>query len=50
MPILVAGEALIDVVTATDGAPVAHVGGSPLNVAVDVWGQSREQWLARRGR
>jgi RimJ/RimL family protein N-acetyltransferase len=23
---------------------------APLNVAVDVWGQSREQWLARRGR
>jgi fructokinase len=34
MSTLVVGEALIDLVTVTDGPPAAHVGGSPLNVAV----------------
>jgi fructokinase len=34
MSVLVVGEALVDVVTAPDAPPVAHVGGSPLNVAV----------------
>jgi fructokinase len=34
MTILVVGEALIDVVAATNGPQVTHVGGSPLNVAV----------------
>ncbi|KYH46037.1 carbohydrate kinase [Branchiibius sp. NY16-3462-2] len=32
--VLVAGEALIDVVRRVDGSVEAHVGGSPLNVAV----------------
>ena len=34
MSILVVGEALIDRVTVADGPEAAHVGGSPLNVAV----------------
>lgn len=32
--IVVAGEALVDLVTGEDGAPTAYPGGSPLNVAV----------------
>jgi fructokinase len=34
--VLVAGEALVDVVREDDGSEVAHPGGSPLNVAVGV--------------
>lgn len=32
-PVLVVGEALIDIVQPLDGAPTEHVGGSPANVA-----------------
>ena len=34
VPVLVAGEALIDIVIRPDADPVEHVGGSPANVAV----------------
>lgn len=34
VPVLVVGEALIDVVLRADGSVVEHVGGSPANVAV----------------
>lgn len=35
---LVIGEALIDIVTASDGTTTEYVGGSPLNVAVGLAG------------
>lgn len=35
-PVLVVGEALVDVMRDQDGSEVAHPGGSPLNVAVGV--------------
>lgn len=34
LPVLVVGEALVDVVTTAGGAPQEHVGGSPANVAL----------------
>ena len=33
-PVMVVGEALIDIVIPTSGPPVEHVGGSPANVAI----------------
>ncbi|HEU4512582.1 MAG TPA: carbohydrate kinase [Nocardioidaceae bacterium] len=34
LPVVVVGEALVDIVVPTEGEPTAAVGGSPLNVAV----------------
>ena len=34
LPVLVIGEALIDIVIPHSGDPVEHVGGSPANVAI----------------
>ncbi|MFC6712969.1 carbohydrate kinase family protein [Branchiibius cervicis] len=44
--VLVAGEALIDVVRRQDGSVEAHVGGSPLNVAVGLARLGHETELA----
>lgn len=44
--VLVAGEALIDVVRRVDGSLDAHVGGSPLNVAVGLARLGHETVLA----
>lgn len=44
--VLVAGEALIDVVRRVDGSVEAHVGGSPLNVAVGLARLGHETVLA----
>lgn len=36
LPVAVVGEALVDIVVPTEGEPTSAVGGSPLNVAVDL--------------
>ncbi len=47
-PVLVVGEALIDIVVPLDGMPTEHVGGSPANVAVGLARLGHPTTLATR--